>query len=337
MQILNDVSLKDYSTMRLGGKAKFLTIINNKDDLVQAVKWAQNNKLPILVVGGGSNVIFKDDFDGLVIVNRISGFEVTTLDNSATVKVGAGENWDGVVKQTVDLGLSGLEMLSLIPGTAGATPVQNVGAYGAETADNLESVEVYNLQDHKFITLSKKECGFSYRNSIFKDINNRKYIISEVTFKLSKKDPKPPFYASLQKYLDQNNINQYSPQIIRDAVIAIRQDKLPNPAKIANSGSFFKNPIISADQFEDLIAKFSDMPNWPTPDGQVKIAAGWLLDKAGVKEYSAHGMKVYEKNALVFVNQSAKNFADLDAFKNEIVKKVHNKFGITLQQEPELF
>ncbi|MGD8373341.1 MAG: UDP-N-acetylmuramate dehydrogenase [Candidatus Woesebacteria bacterium] len=337
MQILNDVSLKDYSTMRLGGKAKFLIIVNDKKDLVQTVEWAQENNTPIIVIGGGSNVIFKDDFDGLVIINRISGFEVTTFDNSAMVKVGAGENWDSVVKQTVELGLSGLEMLSLIPGTAGATPVQNVGAYGAETADNLESVEVYDLQNHNFITLSKKECGFSYRNSIFKDVNNRKYIISEVTFKLSKETPKPPFYASLQRYLDQNGINQYSPQIIRDAVIAIRQDKLPDPAKIANSGSFFKNPIIPADQFKTLVAKFPDIPNWPTPDGQVKIAAGWLLDKAGIKEYSAHGMKTYENNALVFVNQSAKNFADLDAFKKEVVKKVHDKFGVTLKQEPELF
>lgn len=337
MQIQNDVSLSNYSTMRLGGKARALVAITNKDDLVQAVSWAQDKSLPILVLGSGSNVIFADGYDGLVIVNRINGFELTESDNDIKVTLGAGENWDKAVERVVELGFSGIEMLSLIPGTAGAMPVQNVGAYGAEIADSLVELEAYDIQNHQFETLNKHDCGFAYRNSIFKDTHDRKYIIVSITLKLSHKLPEPPFYSSLQKYLDQNNIQNYTAQTIRDAVIAIRQDKLPDPAKIANTGSFFKNPIISADEFEPLAQKFPNIPSWPTKDGQFKIAAGWLLDKAGVKNYRSHGMKVYEKNALVFVNENAKNYADLEAFKTEVVEKVKKTFGITLQQEPELF
>lgn len=337
MQIQNDVSLSNYSTMRLGGKAHALATIINKDDLVKAVSWAQDKSLPILVLGSGSNVIFADGYDGLVIVNRINGFELTESDNDIKVTLGAGENWDKAVERVVEHGFSGIEMLSLIPGTAGAMPVQNVGAYGAEIADSLVELEVYNIQIHKFETLNKQDCGFAYRSSIFKDTHDRKYIIVSITLKLSRKLPEPPFYSSLQKYLDQNNIQNYTAQTIRDAVIAIRQDKLPDPAKIANTGSFFKNPIISADEFEPLAQKFPDIPNWPTKDGQFKIAAGWLLDKAGVKNYRSHGMKVYEKNALVFVNENAKGYADLEAFKTEVVEKVKKTFDITLQQEPELF
>jgi UDP-N-acetylmuramate dehydrogenase len=322
--------------MRLGGEAKALVAVTNKNELVQALEWAKNNSMKTLVLGDGSNVIFSDGFDGLVIINRISGFNITEDNEGATVILGAGENWDACVEQTVQKGLSGIEKLSAIPGTAGATPVQNVGAYGAEIADTFVNLQAYDMQTSQFVTLSKEDCHFSYRNSIFKATDDRRYIITSITLHLTNQPPKPPFYDSLQNYLDQHDIHAYSPQTIRDAVMAIRSVKLPDPARIANTGSFFKNPIISQHNFDQLAAAFPTIPHWPTKDGRVKIAAGWLIEHAGLKGYAAHGMKLYEHNALVFVNEGAKDYNDLAAFKAEVIAKVHDTFGITLQQEPEL-
>lgn len=337
MHIRTDVSLRDYSTMRLGGKAAALVEIASKDELLEALVWAENKQLPVLVLGGGSNVIFSDGFDGLVIVNHIPGFTVVEeSDATTTLQIGAGENWDEVVDRTVKLGLSGIEKLSLIPGTAGATPVQNVGAYGAEIADVFVELEAYDMQTKQFVTLDKAACNFSYRNSIFKSVHDRRYVITSITLQLTRHQPEPPFYEVLQCYLDERNTHEYSVQTIRDAVIAIRNSKLPDPTIIANTGSFFKNPIIPAAQFTELAQRFPEMPHWPTKDGQVKLPAGWLIDQAGLKGYQAHGMKIYEKNALVFVNDSAETYEDLAAFRQEIIEKIHTTFGVTLEQEPEL-
>lgn len=337
MQIHTDVSLKNYSTMRLGDTAKALAEVHNKEELVEAVDWAEKHHLPLLMLGGGSNVIFSDGYPGLVMVNRIHGFEVIHENWSGVIiKVGAGEDWDSVVKRTVEMRLSGLEFLSAIPGTAGATPVQNVGAYGQEIANVFVELEAYDLRDRQFATLDKEACKFSYRNSMFKSLTDRRYIITSVTLRLSKSAPQPPFYESLQKYLDERGIKDYTPQIIRGAVIAIRSTKLPDPAKVANTGSFFKNPILTSGEFEDLSAKHPDVPHWPMRDGTIKLPAGWLIEHAGLKGYRSHGMKTLETNALVFINESAHSFADLMAFKGEIVAKVQEKFGVTLEQEPEL-
>lgn len=336
MQIQTDVSLKDYSTMRLGGAAKALVSVTSKDELVEAVAWAEEQKLPILVLGGGSNVIFSDGYDGLVIINRVNGFELEQDETGATLRAGAGENWDSVVARTVAKKLHGIEFLSAIPGTVGGTPVQNVGAYGAQISDVFVELEAYDLTTKTFVTLNKDECGFSYRNSIFKSPDDRRYIIVGVTLRLAKDNPQPPFYDSLKKYLTEHNVTDYTPQTIRDAVVAIRAVKLPDPSRMANTGSFFKNPIIPAEQGQELLAKHPTMAQWPMPDGRIKVAAGWLIEEAGLKGYKAHGMKTYEHHALVLVNESAKSYEDLAAFRQEIIDKVHDIFGITLEQEPEL-
>lgn len=338
MQIFESVSLRDYSTMHLGGEARFLTIIDTTEQLAEAVQWAGQKQLPILVLGGGSNVIFRDEgFAGLVIINRIAGFEVTQEDDKgATVKIGAGENWDSVVARTVNMGLSGIEFLSAIPGSAGATPVQNVGAYGAEIAQTLLELAAYNLTTHQFETLSNADCHFTYRNSIFKSPHNRHYIITSITLRLNKTIPKPPFYASLQRYLDEHGITTFRPQIIRDAVVAVRSQRLPDPSIIPNTGSFFKNPIVERDVFEKVYALHPEMPFYEVGQNQIKMLAGWLVDNAGLKGYEAHGMATYEKNALVLVNESATSYNDLAAFRDEICEKVRAKFGVTLEQEPEL-
>ena len=337
MQIQNNVPLKNYSTMRLGENAKALVTVTSKDELVEVINWAEQHNLPILVLGGGSNVIFSDGFDGLVIINRIRGFEVVDEDKpGATITIGAGEKWDDVVARTVQSNLHGIESLSAIPGTAGATPVQNVGAYGAQISDVFVELEAYDTDKKVFVTLKKDDCGFSYRNSIFKSPRNRHYVITSITLRLTKDMPKPPFYDSLQKYLDEHNITDYTPETIRQAVMAIRAVKLPDPSIMANTGSFFKNPVVNAELAQKLLTDHPGAPNWPMPDGQIKLAAGWLIEQAGLKGYRSHGMKTYDKHALVLVNESAESYEDLAAFQHEIVQKVHQKFGVTLEQEPEL-
>jgi UDP-N-acetylmuramate dehydrogenase len=337
MQIQTNVPLKDYSTMRLGGTAEALTTVTSKSELTEAVAWAEDHRKSHLVLGGGSNIIFSNGYPGLVIVNGIRGFDVLhDDDDSTTVRIGAGEPWDDVVARTVNMNLSGIEKLSAIPGTAGATPVQNVGAYGGEIADTLVEVGVYNTEVHQFATMSKADCKFGYRTSIFKSPVDRHYIITSIVLKLAKSNPQPPFYASLQSYLDKHNITQYTPQTIRQAVLAIRAQKLPDPRIIANTGSFFKNPIVDRDVLSHIQQPQPDVPFYDMPGGKVKLLAGWLIDRAGLRGYSSHGMKVYEQNALVFVNESAQTYADLAAFKQEVIRKVEDAFCIRLEQEPEL-
>lgn len=337
MQIQTDVSLKDYSTMRLGGLAKALTTVTTTHDLQQAADWAKQKNLPVLVLGGGSNVIFSDGYAGLVVVNRIAGYEIVAEDaKSTTMRVGAGEPWDEVVERSVHAHLHGIEQLSAIPGTAGATPVQNVGAYGTEIAETFVQLEAYNLNTGQFVTLGKEDCQFGYRDSMFKRPGNKHLVIVSITLRLLKTNPKPPFYATLQDYLDKHAITAYTPQTIRQAVIALRALRLPDPSNVANTGSFFKNPVVTASDAQKILAHFPNAPHWELPNGSVKFPAGWLIEHAGLRGYQAHGMKLYEHHALVFINDHAKNYNDLLAFKNEVIAKVQAVFGITLEQEPEL-
>jgi UDP-N-acetylmuramate dehydrogenase len=337
MQIKTNVPLKDYSTMRLGGIADALTTVTNKEELAEAIEWAASRDKPYLMLGGGSNIIFSNGFHGLVIINALHSFEILNEDDeSVLMRIGAGENWDDIVARSVARGLSGIEKLSAIPGTAGATPVQNVGAYGTEIADVLTELEAYETRTKTFVTLSREDCEFSYRNSIFKSPKDRHYVITSITIRLSKRPPQPPFYESLHAYLDKHQITEHSPAALRGAVVAIRAQKLPDPHVMANTGSFFKNPIVPQGKFAEIQQTHPDMPFYEMKDGYIKLLAGWLIDQTGLKGYRSHGMKIYEKNALVFINESAKGYEDLAAFRQEIVDKVAHKFNITLEQEPEL-
>ncbi|HKR81500.1 MAG TPA: UDP-N-acetylmuramate dehydrogenase [Candidatus Saccharimonadales bacterium] len=338
MKIRENVPLSGYATMRLGGPARFLTEVKHQKDLVEAANWALDQHLPILVLGGGSNVIIRDEgFPGLVIVNHLKGFDIIEdTPDGAVVRIGAGEVWDEVVAHAVRKDLSGIEALSLIPGSAGATPVQNVGAYGQEIADTFIELQAYDLATRQIVTIKKEDCGFAYRTSIFKPMENRHYIILNITLGLFKDKPVPPFYPRLQEMLDAHHIKEYTPAVIRDAVIAIRNQRLPNPEKTPNTGSFFKNPIVSKWLAADLKAKYPDMPMHDMPDGQVKIPAGWLLEAAGFKNYADYGMRTYAQNALVFVNENARNYQDLARFRDEISQVIQSRFSIKLEQEPEL-
>lgn len=322
--------------MRIGGDAKYMTEVRSEEEVINICRDAKSKNIPFFVIGDGSNVIAHDEgYRGVVVRMRIGGIEQIADDaTSTTLKIGAGEDWDSVVKHTVELKLSGIEAMSGIPGTAGATPIQNVGAYGQEIADTLQSLTAYDSTHDKIVTLAADDCGFTYRNSIFRSNQMGRYIVTSITLKLSKSAPQPPFYASLQKYLDDFGITSYTPEVIRNAVINIRASKLPDPKVIASSGSFFKYPIIDTWQLDNLKAIAPDVPAYDMGDGKFKIPSGWLLENAGLKGKIFHGMRLYDKNAMVLVNESAKSYADLAAARNEIVAKVFDKYQVQLEQEP---
>ncbi|HUC90178.1 MAG TPA: UDP-N-acetylmuramate dehydrogenase [Patescibacteria group bacterium] len=340
MNIRQNVSLKDYSTMRLGGLAAYVAEITNKQTISQALAWAKERNLPVMMIGGGSNIIWRDEgFPGLLLVNKISGLDVKQEnDQNYLVTIGAGESWDEVVARTAAQGLSGIEALSLIPGTAGATPVQNVGAYGQDISQTLVSVEAYDQQLKKIVSIHSDECAFGYRTSRFKTADHGRFFITAITLRLAKQNPQPPFYNALQQYFDQHQIHDFTPQIIRDAVIDIRQHKLPDLAKIANNGSFFANPIISTAQLAKLTTAHKDIPSWPAGEGQVKIPAAWLLEKAGFKDFHdpETGMGTWPQQPLVLVNEHAQSTEQLIVFKQKIIDAVQRRFDIKLEQEPEL-
>jgi UDP-N-acetylmuramate dehydrogenase len=340
MFILENVPLTAYSTMRVGGKTRYLAEINDRRDIPEAVAWAEEHKVPLLMVGHGSNIIWRDEgFEGLLLVNKISGYELKSFDDdTAYLTVGAGEDWDSVVERAVKAGYSGIEQLSLIPGTSGATPVQNVGAYGREISDVLMTVEAYDIHERKFVTLTASDCEFSYRSSRFKTTDRDRFLISAITLILSKRPPVPPFYSSVERYLKEHNISNYSSKNIRRAIIAIRQSKLPNPEFVSNCGSFFQNPIIPRSKLVQLLADYPDIAYWDVDEYTVKLAAGWLIEHAGYKGMhdKETGMATWPAQALVLVNESASSAADVLKFRDKIVDIIRDTYDIELKQEPEL-
>lgn len=340
MNIQEKVSLAGYSTMGLGGVASYLTTVGTNMELLEALTWAQTNKLPIIMIGSGSNIVWRDEgFPGLVIVNNIQRYETFNEDDeNIYVTAGAGENWDTVVERTAQAGLTGIEALSLIPGTAGATPVQNVGAYGQEISQTLTTIEAFDTQQSDFVTIRGDDCGFNYRTSRFKTYDRGRFYITAITMHLRKANPEPPFYGRLQSYFDEHAITEITPQVMREAVISIRQSRLPDPAVVKNNGSFFANPIISNDDLVRVHAGYPAMPAWTQEDGRAKIPAAWLIEQAGFKDFHdpQTGMATWPSQSLVLINENAKSTADLLTFKKQITDSVSAKFGITLIQEPEL-
>lgn len=291
------------------------------------------------MIGEGSNIVWDDDgYPGLVLVNKIKGFEVAgEFDNGKYITGGGGENWDSFVAKTVDMNLTGIEFLSLVPGTVGATPVQNVGAYGSEVSNTITTLEAYDIFEKKFVNLRGSECGFGYRTSRFKTTDKGRFLITHVTFLLQQGNPQPPFYPVLESYLSDKGVDSFTPQNIREAVISIRSSKLPDPHVIANNGSFFANPVISSDVFFGIQGDYPEMPHWSV-EGGIKISAAWLIEQAGFKDFHDEetGMATWMQQPLVLVNEKARTTAQLKQFKQKIVDAVQQKFGITLEQEPEL-
>lgn len=340
MDILPNVSLATHSTMGLGGAAAYLVEVTTRMEVLEALSWAQTRQLPVVMIGDGSNIVWRDEgFPGLVIVDKIRGYEPYEEDETNVyLTLGSGEPWDSVVERSVAAGLTGIEALSLVPGTAGATPIQNVGAYGQEISQTLTTIEAFDTQARDFVTVPGSDCGFGYRMSRFKTTDKGRFFITGLTLHLRKGNPMPPFYGALQTYLEAQKITAYTPAVIRQAVITIRNSKLPNPAEIHNAGSFFANPIVNDTDFAYMLENFPDMPHWSVGSGTTKLSAAWLVEQAGFKDYydAETGMATWPRQALVLVNKNAHTTADLLAFKQKIIAAVHAKFGITLQQEPEL-
>jgi UDP-N-acetylmuramate dehydrogenase len=340
MNIQKNIPLSQYSTMRLGGIAAFVADIHNRQELTEALNWAEANRLPVITIGEGSNIVWKDEgFNGLLLINKVLGYDVFDEDEeNCYVTVGAGENWNSVVERTAVAQVSGIEAMSLIPGSAGATPVQNVGAYGQEICQTLVSVEAYDMATKSFITIPNQDCAFSYRTSRFKTTDHGRFILMGITLHLMHTQMTPPFYPSLQEYMDKHNIKTYEPMVIRNAVIAIRSSHLPDPAIIANNGSFFENPIIDRIQLSELLDRFPDLVYWNQDNDDVKLSAGWLIEKAGFKDFHSQetGMATWPSQAMILINEHARSTADLLAFRQLIIDTVNQKFGIILEQEPEL-
>lgn len=328
--------------MRLGGTARYAATVTQRTEIEPLVSWAVEHQVPPLMIGGGSNIVWRDEgFQGLLLVNKIMGYEEQVEDElNVYVTIGAGEDWDSVVSRTVQSGLSGIEALSLIPGSTGATPVQNVGAYGQEIKDTLVSIEAYDLHTRQFITIPASDCQFAYRTSRFKTTDRDRFFIISLTLHLMKTNPLPPYYKAVEEYLaNHGHEGPVTPADIREAVIAIRSAKLPDPARVANNGSFFANPIIDTGLLSQLQADYPIIPHWETQDPHlVKVPAAWLIEQAGFKDYhdAETGMATWAAQPLVMVNERAAATAQLLAFKQKIITAVHEKFQITLEQEPEL-
>ena len=337
LKIQQGVDFGKLTTMKIRGKSHFFITVKNIEDFRSAVKFSKINNLPIFILGDGSNTIVKSqNFEGVVIKNEIKGFEkIFENDESIEFCISSGENWHNFVNSAVLKGLSGCEAMAMIPGTVGALPIQNVGAYGQEIADILKSVEVFEISTGKIKTLLKSECGFAYRDSIFKNDAKGKYFIVSVNLKLSKSQPEMPEYKVLNEKLENIGKNEENLTVkdVMDAVVEIRSKKLPDPEEIPNSGSFFKNVIISKEKAAEIRKKYQNVPLFEVGE-KYKIATGWLIEQAGLKGKEFFGIKVHPENALVLTNISAKNYDELAKARKMIQDSVFERFGLKIEQEP---
>ena len=333
MHIQQNISLKTYNTFGIDVAAKYFVSVSNVNDLMTVLNLkGYPNKL---ILGGGSNVLLTKNQETLVIHINIKGIEIlSTYKNFVTVKANAGENWHDFVMWCLKKGYGGIENLSLIPGNVGTAPIQNIGAYGVELKDVFVSCEALSIATNKLKSFSKTDCTFGYRNSTFKQHAKGKYVITSVTFKLTRKNHELHInYGAIASQLELMQVSKPTIKDVSKAVIAIRESKLPNPKVLGNSGSFFKNPVIPKPQYETLLKNFNDMPNFPISDDKVKIPAGWLIEKAGFKGKRFGDYGVHKKQALVLVNYGTAKGEDILNLSKLIQKTVKRLFGITIETE----
>ncbi len=331
----SNVQLAPYNTLGSGGRSSFFTTVSNIDDLKSAVELAQKQNLPIFVLGGGSNVLFSDSgWSGQVIKMDIKGLEFEDRGREVLVRASAGENWDQMVLETVKRGLYGLENLSGIPGTAGATPIQNIGAYGVEIKDSLESVEVLDINDKKIKTISAKDCDFKYRHSIFKESAGKHYVVLKINCVLSK-DPKPvAHYKDIKEKVSGLPLEKLTPEFLRQVVLDIRFEKFPDIKKVGTAGSFFKNPVVSMEKFQDLKKIFPEMPGYENTDNSIKIPLAWILDKVlNLKGYKKGSVALFNSQPLVLVNFGESNGDEVYRFGLKIANLVKERTGIDIEFE----
>ncbi len=333
--IERDVSLRAFNTFGVEASAAFFARVQSLADLQRVLEDRRVANVPLLVLGGGSNVLFTQDFDGLVLKIEIPGMGRDDDGARWLVQVGAGENWHAIVERLVNENVPGLENLALIPGSVGAAPIQNIGAYGVELAERFDRLQVWDFATQTLQTLTADDCGFGYRDSIFKRAGESRLIVN-VTLALPRRWTPVIGYADVENELRDRNIAQLRPRDVFDAVIAIRRRKLPDPAQVGNAGSFFKNPVISRQQRSALIERHPSLVSYDIGGGRYKLAAGWLIDACGLKGTVRGRAAVYAKQALVLVNLGSATGAEILALAREVQDAVRAKFSIELEPEPRI-
>lgn len=334
MQIRENISLRPYNTFGIEARARYFTTFQQLDDLNEILDSPLIMHHSSLILGGGSNILLTKDFDGLVLKNEIGGIDVVKEEEEFVyVKAGAGVNWHRLVQHCVENGFAGMENLSLIPGNVGASPMQNIGAYGVEIKDIFHELEAFHLKDHSMQTFSLDACEFGYRESVFKRRYKGQFVITSVTYRLNKKPVFHTGYGAVQQELDKMGVQQLSIKAISQAVINIRSSKLPDPKEVGNAGSFFKNPVIEKAHLQNLQQDFPGIPIFPFDEGRVKIPAGWLIEQCGWKGYRKGDAGCYPKQALVLVNYGQAKGEEIYALSEEILQSVKEKFGIELERE----
>jgi UDP-N-acetylmuramate dehydrogenase len=333
MQIRENISLRPYNTFGMEAKARYFTTFSTGDELQEVVQPGGPHK-DLFVLGGGSNILLTKDVDALVIKNEIGGINVVKEDEEHIyLKSGAGVNWHRLVMFCVENNFAGVENLSLIPGSVGASPMQNIGAYGVEIKDVFFELEAFHLLDKAWKTFSLEECRFGYRESVFKRQYKGEFVISSVTFRLFKKPVFHTSYGAIQQELEKMGVEDVTIQAISQAVINIRTSKLPDPKTLGNAGSFFKNPHVEKTQFEVLQKEYPAIPSFPFSDTQVKVPAGWLIEQCGWKGFRRGDAGCYAKQALVLVNYGNASGSDIYGLSEEILRSVKERFNILLERE----
>jgi len=342
MQIQENISLRSYNSFRIDARARYFANFNDTDELEELLTpgslfrqcFRGQARLPALVLGGGSNILLTNDYDGLVLKNDIKGITELHEDSEYVyVRAGAGENWHQFVLHCIQRNWAGIENLSLIPGNVGASPMQNIGAYGVEMEEVFWDLEAYHIKDRKLVTFTKTDCEFSYRDSVFKRKYKDQFVILNVTYQLRKKPRFNTSYGAIEQELEKMGVQELSIRGISDAVINIRSSKLPDPKETGNAGSFFKNPSVSKDEFKNLKSKFENIVGYPNADGTVKLAAGWLIEQCGWKGYRKGDAGCHARQALVLVNYGNAGGNEIFDLSEEILQSVKEKFGVQLERE----
>ena len=339
MNIIEAASLKKLNTFGMDVSADYLSEVNSPEEIQQVLEFRDKKNIPLFILGGGSNILFSRNIHELVLLNRLKGIKlVDENSNHVWVQASAGENWHQFVQYCINNDWGGIENLSLIPGNVGASPMQNIGAYGVEIKDVFHSLEAVNLSDGNTKEFSAEECSFGYRESVFKQEEKGKWLITKVNYKHTKgKHILKTGYGAITSELEAMNVKTPSIQSISEAVIRIRRSKLPNPEEIGNAGSFFKNPVVDIAVMQQIQSQYDDVVNYHAGENQVKLAAGWLIEKAGWKGYRKGDAGVHKNQALVLVNYGHSAGNEISDLADQIIEDIQNKFGVKLEKEVNIY